>query len=131
MPPSFSAVRREPPREVAVDDFKSPSTSSPRSSRALLMPSLAVADAIDAPRGQERLSARSRRLSTLPTIPEAVLPPLVIKEALPLLGEMEASSFGTLTQQLMHLCDLLSTEQGSPLPNKWLVRSPDHRSPER
>ena len=76
-------------------------------------PSLAIRASIDAPRGNNMMSARSRRLATLPAIPEYAQPAMIMEAVLPHLEDLEKKAFSSLTQQLMKLCDELNTSEDS------------------
>ena len=112
MPPLFVSPRTSP----------APAGTSPRGNRSNsgpvalpTMPSLAVQQAVDAPRGKAPwrsippLSARSRRFNTLPPIQEQEL---VIEDCIPVLQEMDAVQFSELAVGLAHLCDALRASLG-------------------
>jgi len=59
------------------------------------------------------MSARSRRLATLPPIPECAQPELVIEQVRPHLEDLDTQSFSSLAQQLMQLCDTLQNSSST------------------
>jgi hypothetical protein len=59
------------------------------------------------PTPADMMSARSRRLATLPSIPELTPPEFIMATVLSHLEDLECGSFSSLAQQLMSLCDTL------------------------
>jgi hypothetical protein len=122
LPPFARALRAPmPPQMQQYRPSNGPSTSQPSSRGGPTLPSLpslAARTPIDAPRGTI-MSARSRRLSTLPTIPEWSAPELDVRHVQPHLEELDTFSFSSLTQQLMLLCDTLEHNSSSIRPSAW------------